>query len=114
MGAWWIATTLTPHPFQAIVDPAADKSDPFTGLGACAEYEAPVTDFDAFICPDSSVTGSYLSDQQRDSKDIVDGLLSAPPSASLGSFLSGRLMRQVKPKLVEDNDYYTKPDIVMW
>ena len=68
------------------------------------------TDLDAFICTESFVTGSYLSDQQRDLKDIVDGLLSSLPSGSLGKFPTSRLMMQVKPKLVEANDDYIKLD----
>ena len=72
--------------------------------------EAPVIDVDAFIGPDYFVTGSYISDQQHDLRDIVDGLFNSPPSASLGRFPTRRLMRQVKPNLVEVNDDYTKLD----
>ena len=84
-----------------IVDPVFGHSNPFTGLDVCAELEAPVTDFVAFIGPDSFVTGYYISDQQRDLKDIVGGLVNSPPGASLGRFLTSRLMRQVKPKFAE-------------
>ena len=41
---------------------------------------------------------------QSDLKDIVDGMLAIPPSASLGRIRTSRLSRQVKPKLAEDID----------
>ena len=40
-------------------------------------------------------------------KDIVDNLFRSPPSASLGRFPTGRLTRQVNPKLAEDVDIGT-------
>ena len=58
-------------------------------------------DSDALIDSDDSVAGSFVSDGARDLKDIVDGLLNSPPSASLGSFPTSRLMMQVKLKLAE-------------
>ena len=34
----------------------------------------------------TTVVGAFVSDGARDLKDIVDGLLNPPPSASLGKF----------------------------
>ena len=51
-----------------------------------------------------------LNSSINSANDIVDGLLSSPPSASLGGFPTSRRMRQVKPKLVEANDDYMKLD----
>ena len=50
-------------------------------------------------------------DHERDLKNIVDGLLNSPPSASLGRIPTSRLMRQVKPKLVGDDDEYLRLDM---
>ena len=47
------------------VDSVNDHSDHFTGLDACAGSEPPVTDFDAFIGSDASVTDPYISDCAR-------------------------------------------------
>ena len=65
--------------------------DAVTGFDAFADLEAP-TEID--VC----VTGLDAD---------VDNLFRPPPSASLGRFLTSRLMRQVKPKLVEDIDIGT-------
>ena len=73
--------------------PVTDFDACATDLDACATdfdaligSESSVTEFDAFIGPDHSVMDSYISDHQRDLKNIADGLLTLPPSASLGSF----------------------------
>ena len=60
--------------------------------------DSPVIDSDARIDVDALVI-----DHDRDMKDIVDGLLNSPLSASLGRFPTSRLMRQVMPKLVVDD-----------
>ena len=79
------------------LDACVTGFDALTGLAALTDFDAftdleALTDFDAFTSPDHSVVDP---DHQRDLKHIVDSLLIPLASASLGRFLSSRLMRQV-------------------
>ena len=63
--------------------------------------EAPLADFDAITGSEVSVIDPYISDSggpDPELKKIVDDMVIPPHSASLGSFRTSRLMRQVKPK----------------
>ena len=57
--------------------------DAFTGFADLTALDA-FSAYDAVIDPDLSSTKSYISEHQSDVKNIVDGLLTLPPSASLG------------------------------
>ena len=54
-----------------------------------AEFDAP-NHLDAPIDADCSVADLYISEHQRDLQTIVDGLLTLPPSASLGRIPTSR------------------------
>ena len=75
------------------LDASVTGFDAFTDLAAPTGFVS-FADFDALIGPDHFVIDS---DHQRDLKNIVGGLLTLPPSASLGRFLISCLTRQVKP-----------------
>ena len=77
-----------------------------------ATFDAP-THLNVPINPDCSVADLYISEHQRDLQNMVDGLLTLPPSASLGRIPTSRLMRQVKSKLADsDNLDAVKEDLV--
>ena len=90
-----------------LAESVAEDFAPFTGLDACAGPESAVTDLNAVIDSDDSAVGSFVSGgarcHERDLKDIVDGLLNQPPSASLGRIPTSQVMRQVKSKAAAAN-----------
>ena len=80
------------------------------------EFDAPVTYVDAYIQSEACVIGADGFDADQDLRDIVDDIFCSPPSASLGSFPTSRLTRQVKPKLAESpedsHSYLDSVDVV--
>ena len=89
----------------------AKLADHFTDSDAHTGPAATFTDSDALIDLDLSSTdldahiGVPVIDHNRDLKYIVDSLLDSPPCASLGRIPTSRLMRQVKSKLVDADDF---------
>ena len=91
------------------------EDDPDGDAAHVVGLDASVTEFDAFIGPDSPFidfdahidfdarvdVDAPVIDHDRDLKSIVDDLLNLPPSASLGRFPTSRLARQVRAKLVD-------------
>ena len=71
-----------PASVLSFVDSVAGSEAPAIVAGS----EAPVIDFDAFTVSDASVIDPYISDgarcHERDLRDIVNSLLTLPPSAS--------------------------------
>ena len=76
-------------------------SDAFvTGIDAHFGSEVSITDFDALAGSESPVISADTFDADRELQKIVDDVFNPPPSASFGRFLTSRLTRQAKRKLM--------------